>query len=793
MAAPESALPVGTLNLNSVVCILKNDQGTPVGAGFFCSNNLVLTCAHVVQGLVDEALQGTVYLRTHTTHNSQILEATVESAYWRDSDKEDVAVLRLITPIPDRKFLHLGTSVNIERHKFQTYGFPKNHDLGLHGQGEILGIVRRASGYELLQLTSEESTVGYSGAPVFDQQTRRVVGMISEKVLPDLKEIGKEKSPVVMAHQNTSLATPSSVLLKICQELSAEDICPYRSLNAFTEEDTEFFYGRDNLVKELIRKLESSPQFLAITGASGSGKSSAVQAKVLPQLRRGNVRNFPQHTQILSMRFNAAKSPEQSLLEALNQLDDFLPPSTSHTGEVIQAYIHQNNGRLVIFIDQFEELFTAYSEDIFRVFLQNLCKSLDAHQQLTVILTIRTEFEPLLEASALGARFKEGYWKVWGITSEDSDLDIEQVIVAPAREVGLDVDPGLAGLIIRDLGNTQHPLPLLEFALTELWQRDVSKNRLTCETYEELGKVTGALKNRANELYEYNQQLAANNQWERRKQRGDEQRELMRRILSRLVHFGASDAPDTRCKVLMGDLEKMGSAVPSLLEEMAGARLVVKDKGTVELIHDALIPEWLKQLEGGKWFEQQRQFRIWQQQFDEDLKHWQPKQPKQKYLLSGAPLSVAEGYLKSSHKADLTESQLTCIKTSQWRRTAWRIALSAATITALITFFILWLNAEIQRQTAKSVQLATASEANLETDTTRSVFLALVAMQTKATPAAERALWMAFQANHERLYLENDSTITYGEYNLRNPDRILTISANRARVWDKKKQMDVTA
>jgi hypothetical protein len=131
----------------------------------------------------------------------------------------------------------------------------------------------------VLQLSSPQITPGFSGAPVFDTVNRRVVGMVTA--------IASQDAHGRMAE--TAFITPVETLLTICPQLALSDVQPYLGLAAFKESDAEFFFGRKREEDRLLVSLAKEPRFLAVLGPSGSGKSSVVQAGLIPELRRAGV------------------------------------------------------------------------------------------------------------------------------------------------------------------------------------------------------------------------------------------------------------------------------------------------------------------------------------------------------------------------------------------------------------------------------------------------------------------------------------------------------------------------
>jgi hypothetical protein len=243
------------------------------GTGFVATHDgLIITCAHVVNGMkVGDHIEVTLH------SNGNAIVAQVETL----REVEDVATLRLSTPSPEGvKSLLLGTTSGTSGHRFKTFGFPTTKsEEGIWGYGKV-GDHTTENGSPVLQLTdSTEITQGFSGAPVLDTVTRRVIGIISKITQPD--EFGRLTK--------TSFIIPTESLRQIVPEIEVKDICPYQGLAAFTEYEAEFFYGREKQTRSLLDKLRASPRFLAVVGPSGSGKSSVVKAGLVPALRRGEI------------------------------------------------------------------------------------------------------------------------------------------------------------------------------------------------------------------------------------------------------------------------------------------------------------------------------------------------------------------------------------------------------------------------------------------------------------------------------------------------------------------------
>ena len=482
---------------------ILNPNNIPVGAAFLIADDLLLTCAHVVRAAGSAAGQA-VSLRTPSGTE---LSATVEA--WRDENAEDLASLRLAAPLDEMQPLQLGASSGSQGHTFSTYGFPQPAQ-ALSGSGTITGYAT-LKGIQYLQLESSQVTPGFSGAPVFDEVTKRVVGMVVAIAPPD--EYQRQGT--------TAFAVPAETLREVAPELQLSELCPYRSLDAFTEADADLFFGRERVVAKLLESLKRNPRFLAVLGPSGSGKSSVVQAGLIPALRSGQL-SGSEKWGILSIR--PGTQPFEQLSSAGMSAPTHLVQAAS---DWLAAY--PQNERLLILIDQFEELLVSTPSETRADFVTALADLLDSSLDITILLTLRDDFYSrfVQEAEPL-VGFLAASQTIIPPTLEEAEL--REIVERPARDLGLVFAPGLVDAILAD-ARTADPsgrairstvLPLLEFALTQLWERRVD-GELTHAEYRAMGGVTGGLSQWADRAY-----YALD----------DGQRAIARRVFSELVTLG---------------------------------------------------------------------------------------------------------------------------------------------------------------------------------------------------------------------------------------------------------------
>ncbi|HMB02300.1 MAG TPA: TIR domain-containing protein, partial [Isosphaeraceae bacterium] len=463
-------------------------------------------------------------------------------------------------------------------------------------------------------------------------------------------------------------------------------ICPYRGLNAFREEDAPLFFGRDWLVdgpeQGFLHKVLTCP-LVAVVGASGSGKSSVVQAGLLPRLRREppsrgtwDVVTFrPGKSPFLNLAIalEAARNPEASdaaretdaaaLVKAWLSGDLPLELSLGRAREALRV------DRLLVVVDQFEELITLTPKEDRRSFLSRLLAATRAGSGSMVLLTLRADYygRAIGLDRGLCDGIQRGLINVGAMTPDERRAAIE----GPARRVGLEFDSDLVDRLLDDVGDEPGNLPLLEFALTVLWERREGR-RLINTAYKALGRVAGAIDHRVEDIFV---KLTR------------EQQAAAKRLFGRLVRVTDVDEEgrDTRQRVRLGDLDEASrSAVepfgagrllvtahvtgPSIVEvnpEDGSAPSAPDDPTTVEVAHEVLICKW-DRLRG--WIKEDRAFLLWRQRLEFQIAQWERSGRDEGMLLRGALLKEAEDF--KSRWDDLNDRErdfLTWIQTDDYQ------------------------------------------------------------------------------------------------------------------------------
>jgi len=253
---------------------------------------------------------------------------------------------------------------------------------------------------------------------------------------------------------------------------------PYKGLRAFLEADAEDFFGREGLTRQLLNRLRESAEydhFLAVVGPSGSGKSSVVKAGLLPALRDGTL---PSSENWFIVTMTPGSRPLDELEVGLLRMAAEIPPDLmaqlQRDGHGLlraaQLVLPAENDQLLLVVDQFEELFTLTTDPTqARHFLNLIFQAVsDPHSQVRVIITLRADFydRPLMEPdfSALVQKRTE-------VVVPLTPAELERAICAPAERVGVSLEPGLETEIMADVADQPGSLPLLQYALTELFER----------------------------------------------------------------------------------------------------------------------------------------------------------------------------------------------------------------------------------------------------------------------------------------------------------------------------------
>ncbi|QKW23274.1 hypothetical protein HUT16_33045 [Kitasatospora sp. NA04385] len=755
-----------------LVRVLAAD-GRVVGAGFLVGADVVCTCAHVVAqalGLpgtaerapADEVAVDFPLLRGAGGQSGRadggggagergaggtgpVRAAVVES--WRPVDPDgggDVALLRLREPVPGSRPMPLVDGDGVWDHPFRVLGFPRDADHGVWASG----VLRAHQGAGWLQMETARPgrriAPGFSGSPVWDDAQGGAVGMT----------VAVERG----TDTTTAYLIPSAALV---DGRVLRPACPFRGLAPFTEDDAELFHGRRADTARILAAVGRGPVTLVV-GPSGSGKSSLVRAGLLPGLRRerrgavSELRTGPGlgAAAVLAQALAPLLAPDNGdgddgdggggsggdgveRARAAAELAALLadgPARGAVLAELRGQLLERTGGRgHLLFVDQLEEY--AAADPAAAAELLELLLDLGAPgpgaaaPALTAVATARPESLDTLITARTADRLS-------GATQYLAQLSAEQLreaVTAPVAHVpGLRFEEGLPARILADAADEPGRTPLVQFALTRLWELREGA-ALTHAAYESLGGVAGALVGYAEECLEHLP--------------GPGGPDRARRLFTQLARPNGSGG-FARQPARTADLDP---ELRALAHRLAPTRLVVLGRAadgaqTVDLAHEALTVLWPRLHD---WLEDSRDFRRWQEELREALARWSAHDREPSRLLRGSALAEAADRL-ARHPEDIPAAERAYIGLSARHRRrevrTWRAVTACLTVLALLAGSLAYLADRSRRQVTAQLRtqvsrlLAGAAEQRAADEPARSLQLALAAWSTDRTPEAFAAL-----------------------------------------------------
>ncbi|HJR80946.1 MAG TPA: BMP family ABC transporter substrate-binding protein [Anaerolineales bacterium] len=665
--------------------------------------------------------------------------------------------------------------------------------------GDLLRYLRRAAGLTQLELSVQ---VGYSHAQIsrLEQNLR----------LPDIPTIEARFVPALGIEDEPKVVTR---LLELAGNVRREDapglgLCPYKGLNYFDESDADLFVGREALTAKLTERVlaltsTDSPdnaRFLAIVGASGTGKSSLVRAGLVPALRWNKV-SADWQIHILTPTAHpldslaaSLTSDSLSVVATSTLIDDLSRDPRSLQIFVKRQLQLENQARALLVIDQFEETFALCRSDEERTaFIGNLLTAAsEADGSVIVIITLRADF---YAHCASYIQLREALAGNQEYIGAMSDGELCRAIEEPARRGRWEFEHGLVDLLLHEVGHEPGALPLLSHALLETWHRRRGRT-MTLSGYTSSGGVRGAIAETAETVFI--------------DQFSSEQQAIARRIFLRLTELSdEASAADTRRRATFNELilkPEEATTTHAVLKALADARLIIINEDSAEVAHEALIREW-PTLRG--WLENNREGLRLHRQLTEAAHEWRSMNRTPDILYRGTRLAQAREwavthtdemnaleheFLTASIEASeretaereaqrqreleaarsLAEAQRQQAEaekqraeleakraeeqvrtTEQLRKRALYLA-SAFTLALVMALTALFFGAkareaataaQAQQRLATSRELALASITSLDVDPERSILLALEALHVSYTIEAEDALHRAVQAS----------------------------------------------
>jgi hypothetical protein len=408
-----------------------------------------------------------------------------------------------------------------------------------------------------------------------------------------------------------------------------ESVVPYRGLEPFEKEQAEFFFGRKQVIEDIWRTLDHG-NFVAVIGASGSGKSSVVRAGLVPWLEVGD-------WQVLK-----PMKPGTSPLAKLATNFEYLFPSNRQQKQLnefiysdlegLRQLVKQVPGsaRLLLVVDQFEEIFTLSRVEERQRFVDLLTQvTEEPYPRLAIVITMRADFlEPCLQYLKLARLIQTQAIFMPPLVG----ADLEQAIAEPAKLMGYSFESGLLGEVLQDLGQEQGCLPLLQFALLELWEkRDQKKHQMNRLAYQEMGGVLGALERHAEKIY---QQLSHREK--------DSAKQLCLKLLRTGVEMKDTRQRQPKQKLLelaANDLEQQQTFAATLQELIDGRLLVAGEENGeiwIDLAHEALMESWQRFKD---WRQDNRDLRWLVSRIEDNFKDWKNHDCNTEFLISGGLLT----------------------------------------------------------------------------------------------------------------------------------------------------------
>lgn len=420
---------------------------------------------------------------------------------------------------------------------------------------------------------------------------------------------------------------------------------PYKGLAYFTEKDADIYYGRENLSQHITTRI-SQLHFLALIGASGSGKSSLFRAGIIPRLRSQNwlIHLITPGTHPLDALANSLGRDQESLdfVPNLSQSMRQNPQTLSLIGDKLAS--RAEAPRLLLAIDQFEELFTqCHDHNERRIFVENLLTAANKQGAVTIMISLRADF---YDRNAQFEGLRELVSQQQEFIGPMKQEELVRVIAEPAKRGGWQFVEGLVEQILEDAGQEPGRLPLLSHALRETWERRRG-TVMTLAGYRAAGGVEGAIAQTAEmTLSRFDAQQNATAQ----------------SIFLSLTELGEG-SEDTRRIASLRELQETNSDQPldNVLQTLVNARLITTGNGQVEVAHEALIRRWPRLR---NWLADNRERLRFERQLAQDAQQWQELGRDSGALYRGARLQQAIEW-SEKNEIELTNLSARFLETSR--------------------------------------------------------------------------------------------------------------------------------
>ncbi|MFI7499383.1 AAA family ATPase [Streptomyces sp. NPDC049687] len=551
-----------------------------------------------------------------------------------------------------------------------------------------------------------------------------------ERALADPVAAGEAAAPAEETEKDQSPAEAAAV---------PGSVCPYRGLASYRQQDARWFFGRERSTDALVAQLRAARRTggpVMLVGASGAGKSSLLSAGLVPALRAGALGDEDDPPRDV-LHLVPGADPLGELADRIPELAPLTKRTSDHPGpgspefthavrEAVSAWARRETpgpAQAVVIVDQFEETFTLCADEAGRrAFVQLLHAAATPggpgeRAPVLVVLGVRADFyEQCLAHPELADALQHRHMVLGPLTT----AELREAVTGPAKAVGLELEPGLAELIVREVSadgprgaHDAGVLPLLSHALLATWQRRKA-GRLTLAGYRAAGGIQGAVAATAERAWSGLDPAA---------------RTAARLLLLRLVRLGE----DTQATRRRGNRRQLADestdpgATEDSLEALVRARLVTLDAESVEITHEALLTAWPRLRE---WIDEDRSDHLLRQRLEEDGRAWEGSHRDSSLLYRGSRLEQAHTWAKSAGDTFLTRSAVDFLAASvRLRRRT--VLISRAAVSALVVLAIVAVGAAVvawqQRNDAVFEQVVAEADRVQYADPSLSAQLDLVA------------------------------------------------------------------
>jgi WD40 repeat protein len=592
---------------------------------------------------------------------------------------------------------------------------------------------------------------GFPVIPILLPGAEPALGFLSQNTWVDLRE-GPANFDVLQVLVLAACGERPGPYLQEQIRTTIANICPYRGLQFFREEDATFFFGRAGAVETMLHAM-GRHRLVALVGASGSGKSSVARAGLIPAFRKGALgRTWEIATLVPTDRplhaLSAALMPflepelrETERLVEINRQAEFFAAQQLGLRDVVRRVLEKQLGtdRLLLVVDQWEELYTLADPNSSARFIAEILDT-TLCEQVSVVLALRGDFFGHVLANRLLAdRLQDAVVHLGPMNRKE----LEQAILAPAAKLYFEFAPGLVPRILDDVGDEPGNLPLLEFVLRRLWENRLGSS-MRNQDYEQMGGLRGALAQHADHVYSALSPI--------------EQYSLQRLFL---LLVRPSETSDTRRRAT---LEEIGAEAAPIVQRLAEERLLVtsrdlvRDHQTVEVCHEALIRHW-STLRG--WVDADREFLLWRERLRAHHSEWDRAGRPDGLLLREPSLQEAEAW-HGRRGSDLTEvergfiAEAQALQKKEMRRERQRVrnlrALSGFLLASIVGLGWFFFAAQLEKGHAEDMTrlsvsrlLTLESNRNPEANKNRQVLLAIAAIAISDRTESRSALQIHLQ------------------------------------------------